>query len=428
MSNLANYYQRKKTTFIYLDNDTEIQALAQKLKKEKKAFFTTEGRDKIKSIWESKKYGYIVWTYRTNQEERWVVIVLDTKKKEATIHSTSQSTPAQKELDEVTGFLLLLPELTNAKSPNLDVDTKNRTAEESSLVAILYVLKILKSIERGNYTSKIDTSDFTDKESDGKTKLEKVKEKYDKLVAELAKIPKLEVALKSPWSIPKTEEEIKKELEKLLKDTKEKWTDYLSKKGSDDILIRLFASFRDTANELLPLIENCLKSKQDLTDYQKLDQEWGKGGIYNNSRDYLNVWYTLRLFIREWESLSKKPLTTSLLTDLDQQKIAEYESLKKGLELNEKEKEELKKQIENKEKDNRILKKWKTPEAESDLNKEIQQKIIDAYNTEEFLLDYHKKLLTNFLDWEYMGNEKQRTASKKNKAGLNKCLKFLAVK
>ena len=60
MSNLANYYQRKKTTFIYLDNDTEIQALAQKLKKEKKAFFTTEGRDKIKSIWESKKYGYIV--------------------------------------------------------------------------------------------------------------------------------------------------------------------------------------------------------------------------------------------------------------------------------------------------------------------------------------------------------------------------------
>src|SRR4051794_14579121 len=93
----------------------------------------------------------------------------------------------------------------------------------------------------------------------------------------------------------------------------------------------MFQDFKVIAQEILPFIGNALKSKGELTDYQLLDKEWGNHRTeYDINRDYLNARYTLRIFLKEWEILSKNALLSpiSTISEEEKKKLTEYEILK----------------------------------------------------------------------------------------------------
>jgi len=458
---LSNYYKPKKTVLIYLETDEDIQRLATELKSENKALFITEGREAIKIAWSKENYLYVIWTYLTNQDDRWCVIVLDKANKTANIHTSSLAEQAKKEKAEIVGFLTTLSGLTNATTPSLDLDTKDRTARESGFNAILYIRKLLERIKKSKEITNIDADGFGDvKDNKGKSKLQEVEEKFEALEREINKLSSLkslEVELKTlrehkcpttsttppitttPFTFQnKTVDQIKGEIEKLLKDTQTKWNDYLKQTNSTNINIRMFQSFKETAQEILPLIKNALESKKELTDYQLLDKEWGKKKPdYDNSRDYLNAWYTLRLFLHEWEELNKKPLQNSM-TDKEKQKLSEFDKIKLEKEKKDKEltqlvrqNELLKTQTQEKhdevKKLNSRLEQWKSfkTESRSNLTEEVRKKIIEAYNAEDYLIGMYREVMKNLLIWEYSGTEEQKETIKTLKTEINKCINFL---
>jgi len=410
---LSNYYKAKKTVLIYLDTDSEIQQLVKNTKD--KALLITEGRDKIKENWDSKKYPYIIWTYLTNQDDRWVVIVLDTQKLTANIHTASTSEQARKEKAEVVGFLQQLTGLN--KEPTLDVDGKNRTSRESGLIAILYITKLLRRIEKDGNISTILVSSFEDPREDkgGKSKLEIVREKFTELETKtIPNLDKLDLSKSTSFTFQnKTIPQIKEEIEKILRETRTKWQTYINYIDPNDINARMFASFVPMARQLLIFINKALESPKELADYQTLNKEWGNlSSDYDNSRDYLNAWYTFRILLNEWEEVSKKPLQNANkeISEADKLKLAEFDKLKA-----------------EKEKKDKELERWKSfkTEPRNNLVEELRSKIIQAYNSEEYLNGMYQKLLRTFLTWEEVGSEEQKEAIKSVRPEINNCIRFL---
>jgi hypothetical protein len=111
------------------------------------------------------------------------------------------------------------------------------------------------------------------------------------------------------------------------------------------------------------------------------------------------------------------------MTDKEKEKLAEFDKLKQEKEKLEKEKEFLKTQSLKNQSQIEQTKIQRT--QPNKLIEEVRRKIIQAYNSEEYLFGMYQKLMQNFLSWEEVGNEEQKETIKLVKSEVNKCVEFL---
>lgn len=128
------------------------------------------------------------------------------------------------------------------------------------------------------------------------------------------------------------------------------------------------------------------------------------------------------------KKLEEKP-TAETISPEDKEAIKNYAKLKENYnklsELRKKDIDNLKNQIKIKNAEIDKLKGWKTQLPPDSLVEQIRQKIVQAYNSTDYLNGYYDKLMKQFLNWEITGNEQQKNALKETKIEINKCVAFL---
>lgn len=186
-----------------------------------------------------------------------------------------------------------------------------------------------------------------------------------------------------------------------------------------------------TWREELKTIEELRKRPTWEALHKAVSEEKGKYSDYSTIKSDLKTWtetFGTATAQQIKDKLDAKPTSTTL-SPTDKEAIANYAKLKTDYETlktsKDKEIGNLKNQVKIKNAEIEKLKGWKTNPAPDSLTEQIKQKVIQAYNSTDYLNGYYEKLMKQFLNWEITGNEQQKNAIKETKIEVNKCLKFL---
>lgn len=186
-----------------------------------------------------------------------------------------------------------------------------------------------------------------------------------------------------------------------------------------------------TWREQLNMLEELRKRPTWEALHKAVSEEKGKYKDYDNINNTLKTWtdiFGTDTAQQVKDKLDDKPILTTLSPE-EKEAITNYKKLKGDYDnlktKTKKEIDNLKQKIRVKDADIDKLKGWKNQPAPGSLVEQIRQKVIQAYNSTDYLNGYYEKLMKQFLNWEITGTEEQKNAIATTRTEINKCLKFL---
>lgn len=165
--------------------------------------------------------------------------------------------------------------------------------------------------------------------------------------------------------------------------------------------------------------------------HKAVSEEKGKYKDFDLIKATLKTWtdiFGIETAQQIKDKLDAKPIPTTLSPE-EKEAIANYAKLKGDYNTlktsKDKETNNLKNQVKLKNAEIEKLRGWKTQPAPGSLVEQVRQKIIQAYNSTDYLNGYYEKLMKQFLNWEITGTQEQKSAVATTKSEINKCVNFL---